>query len=140
MNLSQLRPQTVPLVDEEGVLRGSESQASGHRRPRSASIAILRDTRTSVAVVPDDDVDRTYDWATWRMYNRIVEYRFKHSITYPTTDTPWTSQGTQKEAAIIDEDDSFFLPVRKSVEPEHRQEAVPVPDDEMPGEIFDFEL
>jgi hypothetical protein len=148
MHLPQLQPQIFMPIDETRSHRGCGPSAP--RRPRSAAIAITRDPHTSAAAVVDDDVasaDRTYDWATWRMYNRIVDHRLKHPIKHPQAVAATASSPENPEVATIIEDDSRFPPVRKgsSMPPpsvyDCRHEIVPVPeDDEMDGEIFDFEL
>jgi hypothetical protein len=58
-----------------------------------------------IDLVPD------YDKATWRMYNRIVEYRQKHNVTYMTEEE---SQKDDNKAIILEKDstrDSHLLPV-----------------------------
>jgi hypothetical protein len=130
------------------------SSKDDSRRPRSAAIAIKRDPSTSVASPvhgDDDDADRTYDWATWRMYNRIADYRQKRSSRIPVVTTLDTQQENRPVATIIKKEDASFLPtlvvtpsLAASAACEHPNSIVPAHDndeyDEIPMEIFEFEL
>jgi hypothetical protein len=61
-----------------------ESRSPSNERPRSRAIRIKRTNNANVNV--DDleeihgDSDGMYDWATWRMYNRIVDHRQKYPV------------------------------------------------------------
>ena len=78
--------------DHRGYLSTSKTKPGRYElspRSRSRAIAInssretesksreqiLEETRKSEAAAE-------YDWATWRMYNRIIEHRRKHPVTY----------------------------------------------------------
>jgi hypothetical protein len=62
-----------------------ESRSPSNERPRSRAILIKRTNNANVNV--DDleeeihgDSDGMYDWATWRMYNRIIDHRQKYPV------------------------------------------------------------
>jgi hypothetical protein len=61
-----------------------ESRSPSNERPRSRAIRIKRTNNANVNV--DDleeihgDGDGMYDWATWRMYNRIIDHRQKYPV------------------------------------------------------------
>jgi hypothetical protein len=63
-----------------------ESWTPSNDRPRSRAIRIKRTSQqASKSNVDDlDDIPGSsnimYDWATWRMYNRIVDHRDKYPI------------------------------------------------------------
>jgi hypothetical protein len=64
----------------------SEPRSSSNERPRSRAIRIQRISKTSVNVDDLDEIPRSsdrgmYAWATWRMYNRIIDHRQKYPIT-----------------------------------------------------------
>jgi hypothetical protein len=59
-----------------------ESRYPSNERPRSRAISIKRTTNANVSV---DDLEEIrggsdYDWATWRMYNRIIDHRQKYPV------------------------------------------------------------
>ena len=67
-----------------------ESRSPSSERPRSRAISIKRTTNANVNGV--DDLEEIhggsdYDWATWRMYNRIIDHRQKYPVKL-NEDTP----------------------------------------------------
>jgi hypothetical protein len=59
-----------------------ESRSPSNERPRSRAISIKRSTNANVNVDDLEDIrgGSDYDWATWRMYNRIIDHRQKYPI------------------------------------------------------------
>jgi len=58
------------------LLKSPRSRAIKISRVRTQSLQeILEETRQTEAAAE-------YDWATWRMYNRIIDHRQKHPIKY----------------------------------------------------------
>jgi hypothetical protein len=57
-----------------------------YSRPRSRAIAIKRGDRCAedlAASQTEESNERMYDWATWRMYNRIVDHRRNQNFGVP---------------------------------------------------------
>ena len=54
-------------------------------KPRSLAIPIQKMspkiTRTTVDDASDSSADRRYEYATWQMYNRIIDYRQRHPLS-----------------------------------------------------------
>ena len=81
-----------------------------------------------------------YDWATWRMYNRIIEHRQKHPLPYVHEDIT-ASQDTTTSAFVNTEgpDSSGFPTVsddeNQSLDEERAQQHYPEY-----GEVFDLDL
>jgi hypothetical protein len=84
-----------------------------------------------------DDLEEMYDWATWRMYNRIIDHRQKHptKLNEDTTsiDTAQTSQfasphwnRSSNHENLLACDVVYPIPIRRS---DYSQE----------GEVFDFD-
>jgi hypothetical protein len=73
--------QTSPYTNKRVHSYGMPQQApmlDAYSRPRSRSIAIKRTHRCAeelAASQTEESNERMYDWATWRMYNRIVDHR-----------------------------------------------------------------
>jgi hypothetical protein len=58
-----------------------ESRSPSSERPRSRAISIKRTTNANVNVEDDlEEIRGDYDWATWRMYNRIIDHREKYPV------------------------------------------------------------
>jgi hypothetical protein len=114
--------------------------------PRSRSIKIAR-TKRSEPDFEADLIDRNkslYDSATWRMYNRITEYRRQHPINYDDMDVGSTGSSS------IHSKSPMFLP-RKETSTLYGSRALnrvlmsvgPVTSREqhkLDGEVFDMDL
>jgi hypothetical protein len=58
-------------------------RACSARRHRSRAIAIKRMSRDEKPQeIRENSAAAEYDWATWRMYNRIIDYRQKFPVNY----------------------------------------------------------
>jgi hypothetical protein len=58
-------------------------RACSARRHRSRAIAIKRMSRDEKPQeIRESSAAAEYDWATWRMYNRIIDYRQKFPVNY----------------------------------------------------------
>ena len=58
--------------------RNSYGSNNSYSRPRSRAIAIKRSRRCAEEIAAsqtEESNEKMYDWATWRMYNRIVDHR-----------------------------------------------------------------
>jgi hypothetical protein len=56
-------------------------------RPRSRAVVIKTPTNryhTDDLASTEESNERMYDWATWRMYNRIVDHRRNQRFSTPT--------------------------------------------------------
>ena len=79
--------------DHQGFLQTNSAMTNGHRSPsirssKSRAIAIQRSRenaqsrRQILEETRQKEAAAEYDWATWRMYNRIVDYREKYPVKY----------------------------------------------------------
>jgi hypothetical protein len=114
--------------------------------PRSRSIKIARKKRSETDFEADliDRNKSLYDSATWRMYNRITEYRRQHPINYDDMDVVSTGSGSiQSKSPIFlprKESSALYGPralnrVLMSVGPVTSREQ-----HKLDGEVFDMEL
>jgi hypothetical protein len=116
---------------------GSETE-----RPRSRSIPI----KIKAAEADDSDGNRdsnmySYDLATWRMYNRIVDHRQKYPVNFSQNIAPSEISGQASDVANLysryRSSDNVKLASCERVDP------VPVPDSNyyyLEGEVFELEL
>jgi hypothetical protein len=125
-------PLSHPMISSSACRYGLQS---GSQRTCSRAIAIKRNPVREV--LDEDSVnDRTYDWATWRMYNRIVDHRMKHPIKAYIT-APMNDVG-----AAVDVDDSHFKGLRNN----STETCLPGitdfldPENYMDEEIFDLDI
>ncbi|GAX14796.1 hypothetical protein FisN_25Lh007 [Fistulifera solaris] len=114
--------------------------------PRSRSIKIAR-TKRSEPDFEADVIDRNkslYDSATWRMYNRITEYRRQHPINYDDMDAGSTGiDSIQSKSPMFlprKESSTLYGPralnrVLMSVGP-----VTPREQHKLDGEVFDMDL
>jgi hypothetical protein len=89
----------------------SRGHCSTRSRIRSRSIAIKRPTNDEkLEEIRQNSLAAEYDWATWRMYNRIIDHRQKHPLTYQYDESAESldasSSSLQKEGW-----DSFSRPI-----------------------------
>jgi hypothetical protein len=78
-------------------LPSQELRCNSNPIPRSRAIRIERSSKHDVSNRNvDDDFDeipgsgsteRMYEWATWRMYNRITDHRQRHPVKISPDDT-----------------------------------------------------
>jgi hypothetical protein len=116
-----------------------EPQSSSNEIPRSRAIRIQRNSKASVNLDDLDEIPRSndrsmYAWATWRMYNRIVDHRQK----YPTTQNEDTSSIDASETS------QFASPLfNRSSDNGNHEAACPMPihhsDYSQEFEVFDFD-
>lgn len=77
------------------------------RRIRSRAIAIKRTPReVKPHEICENSAAAEYDWATWRMYNRIIDYRQKYPVAHPNEDS------SSSELSTTSVDDSL-LPTQR---------------------------
>ena len=107
-------------------------------RIRSRSIAIKRPTNEEqMEEIRLNSLAAEYDWATWRMYNRIIEHRQKHPLPYvgneetaaskfETTTATTTEEGS---IALVSDDDENLQ--EENLQQQHYPEY---------GEVFDLDL
>ena len=75
-----------------------------YHRCHSRPIAIKRTTRDMNAedeIREMENAANEYDWATWRLYSRIIDYRQKHSIKYVPA-KPAESQDSSEAGPLKD--------------------------------------
>lgn len=123
----------------------SPSSSSSSSTPRSRSIKIER-TKRSEPDFEADTIDRNttlYDLASWRMYNRITEYRRQHPINYDDSDMGYAGSSMQRKSPMFlprKESSTLYGPralnrVLMSVGPVTSREQ-----HKLDGEVFDMEL
>ena len=124
-------------------LKYTNVSRSSKTRIRSRSIAIKRPTsEEQLEEIRQNSLAAEYDYATWRMYNRIIEYRQKHPLPYvhendtssldATSSAPINMDGSDSTSdctAIDDDDDNQWL------QEENLQQYYPEY-----GEVFDLDL
>jgi hypothetical protein len=75
----QTSPYTNKRVHSYGMPQQEAPMLDAYSRPRSRSIAIKRThhrcAEELAASQTEESNERMYNWATWRMYNRIVDHR-----------------------------------------------------------------
>lgn len=126
-------------VNFTSVPRGHCSSRS--RRIRSRSIAIKRPTsEEQLEEIRQNSLAAEYDWATWRMYNRIIEYRQKHPLPHNNEDSATSLEATSSALINIDGPDStsdctVIDDENQSLQEEKLQQHYPEY-----GEVFDLDL
>jgi hypothetical protein len=117
----------IPRTNTMSPHQGSPSETLRSTRRRSQAIAIKRKSGSQFSENDSSDEDNGYaaecEWATWRMYNRIVDHRQKHPVS---SDYDIASQAA--------EDNTFAFPVMHAA-PDTRFD-----DEPLEGEVFDLEL
>jgi hypothetical protein len=87
-----------------------QAHCSDHTsRPRSRAIAIKTPTNryhTDDLASSEESNERMYDWATWRMYNRIVDHRRNQRFSTPTR-LPMSAAEQQASRCIDSEAQNF---------------------------------
>lgn len=118
---------------------------SSSSNPRSRSIKIAR-TKRSEPDFEADTIDRNkslYDAATWKMYNRITEYRRQHPINYDDMNMGGSGSSIHSKSPMFlprKESSSLYGPralnrVLMSVGPVTSREQ-----HKLDGEVFDMDL
>lgn len=110
------------------------------RRTRSRAIAIRRKPERSEGSESDSSDEHMYDWATWRMYNRIIDHRQRHPVKekyYRNNESPSCGQ-------------TFLLSPEDAAQPTSAHHCLthplhnplPFPDEEgrMDGEVFELDF
>ena len=141
MTARPLPTEYLPIrrMNYSSVQRGHCSSRSS--RIRSRSIAIKRPTsEEQLEEIRQNSLAAEYDWATWRMYNRIIEYRQKHPLPYVNEDNATSidvtspviinSNGPDSTGDGTDIDDE-----NQSLQDEKFQQHYPEY-----GEVFDLDL
>jgi hypothetical protein len=110
-------------------------------RPRSRAIAITRKIaplKTSESSGSEEDYsvsadDRMYDWATWRLYHRIMEHRQKHPLTqsYYEVSSPSLDESRMDRSGRSSDDSPTLSHIRL---------PPPVDTDILDGEVFELEI
>jgi hypothetical protein len=112
-------------------------------RIRSRSIAIKRPSNDEkLEEIRQNSLAAEYDWATWRMYNRIIDHRQKHPLPYQH-DESFTSLDASSSSLHKDGWDSFRRPITncdenlttRSLQAEQVQQYYPEY-----GEVFELDL
>jgi hypothetical protein len=110
-------------------------EARPSRRVRSRAIAIKRpSTNEQLDEIRQSTVAAEYDWATWRMYNRIIDHRQRYPLNYHPNDSMSREDQSSTSAAGHGTKESTFpqefenLPV--SSEPTYPEY----------GEVFELDL
>eukprot|EP00522_Entomoneis_paludosa_P008626 CAMPEP_0172442186 /NCGR_PEP_ID=MMETSP1065-20121228/2661_1 /TAXON_ID=265537 /ORGANISM="Amphiprora paludosa, Strain CCMP125" /LENGTH=116 /DNA_ID=CAMNT_0013191947 /DNA_START=136 /DNA_END=486 /DNA_ORIENTATION=+ len=104
---------------------------AGERRPRTQAIAIKQRPGAASAISDDfSDSDESttslhYDVATWRMYNRIVDYRQKNPLS-DRYHQDAAAEKEQKQSATAD--------------PTTATKQVGFQEEEVEGGVFELEL
>jgi hypothetical protein len=101
--------------------------AAARSRPRSRAIAIKR--TNNGAGEATSSAENMYDYATWQMYNRIIEYRLKNPVG-GNISTPETAASSPVE------DDSNLSEAKQDIEKESEDSTY----DDIQGDIFHMEL
>lgn len=121
------RAQSSTMPPNQGPQRYfSHDEYLSSRPPRSRSIAIKHSPPASVET--DTSHDQHYDWATWRLYHRIVDHRQKHPLT-PT----YFDLGAQGSPSSAHQNQIDLSTALESKETE-------VDDGLLEGEVFELEL
>lgn len=81
-----------------------------------------------------------YDWATWRMYNRIIEHRQKHPLPYVDEDNSASSETTSSAFINVEGPDSSSFPIVSDDENQSLDEEKPQQHYPEYGEVFDLDL
>jgi hypothetical protein len=112
---------------------------SENKRPRSQAIPIK--IKMAVANDPDESKDSmySYDLATWRMYNRIVDHR----LTYPVDWGQDVAPDVSRQASdLATPHIRFFSSKIGKVSSGEMVDPMPIPDSNyyLEGEVFELEL
>lgn len=99
-------PLSTMVKNGETLLTTAAGAAGEKTHTRSRAIAIKR--ANSNGRTSDDgeqpvsaSAERMYDWATWRMYERITDHRRRHPIKNPYTHRPSAATG----AAVYEDEE-----------------------------------
>lgn len=110
-------------------------------RIRSRSIAIKRPTKEEqMEEIRQNSLAAEYDWATWRMYNRIIEHRQKHPLPYVDEDNSASSEATSSAFINVEGPDSSSFPIVSDDENQSLDEEKPQQHYPEYGEVFDLDL
>ena len=120
-----------PQIRAEEILR---EQAMG--KSHSRAIAIQRpdpSTRPSAEDFESQNISSSlYDWATWRMYNRIVDHRQKHPVRSSLYDDLGSIASTD------------YCPIGRSISlrttTAPRAVTPTLQEEYLDGEVFDIEI
>ena len=133
--------QDQPSTSFHGQRRLLSDCNKNDRRVRSRAIAIKKPASAQETRELDDEEmricsnERMYDWATWRMYHRIMEHRLKHPVG-----TDYDSEAQPGMGSPTPTTRNAFLPM---VAHENIQIAPAAHihfDDLLEGEIFELEM
>jgi hypothetical protein len=130
----------MPLQGQRSVqLPVRDQLGSKNERPHSQPIPIK--IKMAVANDPDESKDSmySYDLATWRMYNRIVDHR----LTYPVDWGQDVAPDVSRQASdLATPHIRFFSSKIGKVSSGEMVDPMPIPDSNyyLEGEVFEFEL
>jgi hypothetical protein len=134
LNASPQFPHNNPTSTTTTAMKGDEQ----NQRPRSRAIAIKRNTRPGSTASNEDGLDeptcsteQMYDWATWRMYNRITDHRRRHPIRY--FENPVVASAEERGQGNELKDAASCGRVGSSRRLQHEEHF-------FDGEVFDLEL
>lgn len=109
-------------------------------RSRTRSIAIKRTPQQARKREEPDDISEgsnMYDWATWRMYNRIVDHRRKNSVRSYNYYDDSTEASTETQQSY-----PHFRAMSTMVNAADYEHSFPLDQPEylLEGEVFDLDL
>jgi hypothetical protein len=123
----------------------AEDDGPRKSRTRSRAIAIKPNSsnkfhRAHNDVVGDDEnlgntptCDKMYDWATWRLYHRIIDHRQKYPLSPAYYESDASSDASPTSTAAFE--DHVFAPASSMKQTSLRQ-----PDSTLDGEVFELEI
>ena len=115
--------------------------SSRSNRIRSRSIAIKRPTsEEQLEEIRQNSLAAEYDWATWRMYNRIIDYRKKHPLPYVHEDSVASNDVASSNMVSTDSLDSPIDFATTDDENQSLQEDKSQQHYPEYGEVFDLDL
>lgn len=129
--------------DAAAIPTKENNHSNGVTATRSKSIAIVK--KRPESVVMDDNImqtcssmERMYDWATWRMYNRITDHRRRFPVRYSYSLTKTSGMRTPSymdpRACSNHDNDGVGDDDGRDSDSSNREERF------FDGEIFDLEI
>lgn len=116
-------------LEERSTVMSKGEDSMKPKRPMSRAIAIKKSNRLLFDEVsePNCSTEQMYDWATWKLYHRITDYRRRYPIRY--TDSP-----VSVAAETRSRDDDMKSSSCERIESGYEEERF------FDGEVFDLEL
>lgn len=111
-------------------------EARPSRRVRSRAIAIKRPSSDEqLDEIRQSTVAAEYDWATWRMYNRIIDHRQKYPLNYHPNDSMTREDHSSTSGSGHGTTESAFPPQEFENLPVSSEPTYPEY-----GEVFELDL